>query len=97
MLRATLPAPPISIALCLTLKHRRRRLGRNARDFAIDEIVEHDVADAKNGLPGNEPERFFEIEHAVPRGLRPRLCSPIAIGAIEIAAHVALHRPPRAK
>ena len=31
-------------------EHRRRRLGRNARDFAIDEIVEHEIADAEHGL-----------------------------------------------
>ena len=37
------------------LQNRRRRLRRNPRDFAVDEIVEHDVADAKNGLLRNQP------------------------------------------
>src|SRR6202034_330102 len=45
-------------------KDRRRRFGRDARDLSIDEIVEHDVADAEDRLPGHKPERFFVIEHA---------------------------------
>ena len=47
-------------------EHRRRRLRRNARDFAIDEIVEHEIADAEHGLLRNKLEGFFEIEHALP-------------------------------
>src|SRR5277367_1245767 len=31
-------------------EHRRRRLRRNTRDFAIDKIIQHEVADAENGL-----------------------------------------------
>ncbi len=57
-------------------EHRRRRLGRYARDFAIDEIVEHEIADAENGLPADELEGFLEIEHALFRrcpGLRELL------------------------
>jgi len=30
--------------------HRRRRFRRNARDLAIDELVEHQVADAQHRL-----------------------------------------------
>ncbi len=30
-------------------QHRRRRLRRDAGDLAIDEIIEHQVADAQNG------------------------------------------------
>src|SRR6204780_4868313 len=45
-------------------EHRRRRLGRYARDLAIDEIVEHEIADAEHGLLRNKPEGFFEIKHA---------------------------------
>ena len=72
-------------------EHRRRRLGRNARDFAIDEIVEHEIADAEHGLLRNEPEGVFEIKHALPA---KAFCasSTVAIGAIEISRHVALHR-----
>ena len=44
-------------------EHRRRRLRRDARDLAIDEIVEHEIADAEHGLLGDELEGFFEIEH----------------------------------
>ena len=45
-------------------KHRRRRLRRNARDFAVDEIVKHEIADAENGLLRHKLEGFFKIEHA---------------------------------
>ena len=53
--------------VALDRQHRRRRLGRNARDLAIDEVVEHHVADAQHRLLGNEPQRFLEIEHALAR------------------------------
>ncbi len=45
-------------------ENRCRRLGRDARDLAIDEVIEHDVADAENRLRRNQLEGFFEIEHA---------------------------------
>ena len=48
MLRATLPAPPIDHLLALDRDHRRRRLRRDARHVAIDEVVEHQVADAED-------------------------------------------------
>ena len=54
-------------------EHRRRRLGRNARDLAVDEIVEHEIADAEHGLLGNKLEGFFEIEHAYCRQPAPDL------------------------
>jgi len=44
-------------------KDRSRRLGRNARYITVDEIVEHQVPDAKDGLMGDEPERVFEAGH----------------------------------
>ncbi len=47
----------------LNRQHRSRRLRRYAGDFAIDEIVQHQIADAEHGLLGYELERFFEIEH----------------------------------
>ena len=42
---------------------RRRRLGRNARHLAIDEIVKHQVADAEDGELSGFLQLFFEIEH----------------------------------
>ena len=54
------------------LQNRRRRFGRNARDVPIDEIVEHNVADAKNRLLADAAQGFFKVEHAVaPSGQRP--------------------------
>ena len=41
-----------------------RRLRRDARDVAIDERIEHQVADAEHRLPADLVEAFFEIEHA---------------------------------
>ena len=45
-------------------EHRRRRLGRDARDIAVDEIVEHEIADAEDGLLVGLAQRLFEIKHA---------------------------------
>ena len=45
-------------------EHRRRRLRRDARHVAIDEFVEHEIADAEHGLLRNKLERFLKIEHA---------------------------------
>ena len=44
-------------------EHRGRRLRRNARDLAIDEVVEHEIADAEDGLLGDFRKAFFEVEH----------------------------------
>ena len=44
-----------------------RRLGRNARHLAVDEVIEHDVADAEHRLRCDELEGLFEIEHACQR------------------------------
>ena len=44
-------------------QNRSRRFGRNARDFAVDEIIKHQVSDADDGLLGNELDHFFEVEH----------------------------------
>ena len=58
-------------AVVFDLQNRCRRFRRNARNVAINEIVEHDVADTKNGLVADEPQGFFEVEHAVaPPALR---------------------------
>jgi hypothetical protein len=43
--------------------HRRRRLRRDARHLAVDEIVKHQVADAEHGLPADLAKPFLEIEH----------------------------------
>ncbi len=43
--------------------HRRRRLRRDARDVAIDELVQHQIADAEHGLAGEIREVFVEVEH----------------------------------
>ena len=45
-------------------KHRRRRLRGDARHVAIDEVVEHDIADAEHGLLCDQLEGFLEVEHA---------------------------------
>ena len=45
--------------------HRRRRLRRNARHVAVDELVEHQIADAKHGLRGQIGQVFFEIKHHI--------------------------------
>ena len=51
---------------------RCRRFGRDARDLAIDEVVEHQISDAEHGLLGHELERFLEIEHGARRRYRYR-------------------------
>ena len=53
ILRATLPAPPILVSLRCTAITARRRFRRNPRHLAIDEFVEHEVADAQHGLAGH--------------------------------------------
>ena len=63
MLRATLPAPPTLVSLRWTAMHRRRRFRRNARHLAIDEFVEHEVADAEHGLADDRMRQGFKIEH----------------------------------
>ncbi len=48
-------------------QNRSWRLGRDARNLAVDEVVEHQISDADDGLFGNELERVFEIEHGTNR------------------------------
>ena len=43
--------------------HRRGRLGRDPRYFAIDELVEHEIADAQHGLAGDGIRQGVKIEH----------------------------------
>ena len=80
-------APDLN-GVVLDLKNRRRRFGRNARNIPIDEIVEHDVADAKNGLIADSRRASSKSNMLLPRP--PSDPSPISIGAIEIATHVFL-------
>jgi len=43
-------------------ENRSRRLGRNARDLAVHEVVNHRVSNADDGLLGSKLEPVFEIE-----------------------------------
>ena len=43
--------------------HRRRRFRRNPRHLAIDEFVQHEVADAEHGLAGHRKRQGVKIEH----------------------------------
>jgi len=43
--------------------HRGRRFRRNPRHVAIDEFVQHQVADAENRLLGERRKMFVEIVH----------------------------------
>ena len=43
--------------------HRRGRFRRNPRHLAIDEFVEHEVADAEHRLAGNRMRQGVKIEH----------------------------------
>ena len=65
----------------------RRRFRRNARHLAIDEFVEHEVADAEHGLTWDRLAQGFKIEH-----LSTWCPSAKAIGAIEKILHVGLDR-----
>ena len=58
--------------------HRRRRLRRDARHLAVDELVQHQIADAEHGLAGEIGKVFVEVEH--------RLFVPVR--AVEIAGDV---------
>ena len=44
-------------------KHRRGRFRRNPRDLAVDEFVEHEIADAKHRLVDHGVRQGFKIEH----------------------------------
>ena len=63
---------------------RRRRFRRNARHLAIDEFVEHEVADAEHGLARNRLRSGLQNRTS---GL-PGAPSAKAIGAIEKTLHV---------
>jgi hypothetical protein len=43
--------------------HRRRRFRRDARDFAIDEFVKHQIADAEHGLARDFEKFLVGVEH----------------------------------
>ena len=57
-----LPDADIGLA-ALHGDHRGRRFRRNPRHLAIDEFVEHEVADAQHGLAGHRMRQGVEIEH----------------------------------
>ena len=63
-LRATLPAPPIAISLRFTASTGAGASGEMRADLAIDEVVEHQVADAEDGLLADALQALFEIQHA---------------------------------
>src|SRR5712672_4650417 len=65
----------------------RRRFRRNARPLAIDEFVEHEVADAEHGLTRDRLAQGFKIEH-----LSTWCPLAKAIGAIEKTLHVTRDR-----
>src|SRR5437764_149430 len=50
--------------VALDRQHRCRRLGRNTTDLAIDEVVEHQITDAEDGLLADALETFLEIQHS---------------------------------
>ena len=52
--------------------HRRRRFRRNARHLAVDEFVQHQIADAEHGLLGQVCKMFVEVEHLYLRSF-PRI------------------------
>ena len=56
----------------LDCDHRRRRLRRDAGDLAIDEVVQHQVADAQDGDAGQSRQALVEIEHQRYRSSRSR-------------------------
>ena len=45
--------------------HRRGRFGRNAGDVAINELIQHQIADAKDRLLRERSKMFVEIVHRV--------------------------------
>ena len=45
--------------------YRRRRFGRNAGDLAIDELIQHQIANAKDRLLRERGKMFVEIVHRV--------------------------------
>ena len=69
--------------------HRRRRFRRNPRHLAIDEFVEHQVADAEHRLAGDRMRQGIKIEHRISSSVAP---SAKTIGAIEEALDVS-YRP----
>ncbi len=68
---------------------RRRRFRRNPRHLAIDEFVEHEIADAEHGLAGNRMRQGFKIEHRFSSSVAR---SAEAIGAVEVALDVEADR-----
>ena len=64
---------------------RRGRFRRNPRDLAIDEFVEHEIADAEHRLAGNRIRQGFKIEHLNSSPVAP---SAETVGGIEKSADV---------
>jgi len=65
MLRATVAGATDGEIVAGHCENRSRRLGRNARDLAVDEVVDHQISNADDGMLGNELQRVFEIEQAL--------------------------------
>ena len=78
MLRATLPAPPMSFSSRVTAITGAGASGRDPRDLAIDEVVEHQVSDAKDRLLGYLPQCVLEREHALSVPI-PKFAIPCSI------------------
>src|SRR5262249_55145124 len=86
-------AADLGFAAC-NCEHRGWRFGGNPAHLPVDEIVEHEIADAEHGLPRHKLQRFIKIEHVYccEAPYNPRSYSAIAMGAIEITVDVAFHR-----
>ena len=66
----------------------RRRLGRNARDVAIDEFVEHDIADAENRLLAKVRECVFDIGYGTRHWFGYHVRLSIVVNGIEVGDDV---------
>src|SRR5258705_13427748 len=73
----------------LDRNHRRGRFRRNPRHLAVDEFVEHKVADAKHRLADNRMRKGVKIEHRNSSSVAP---SAETIGAVEKTLDVSLDR-----
>src|ERR1700682_1308405 len=68
------------------------RFRRNPGNFAIDEFVEHEIADAKYRLAANRMRQGIKIEHRNSSSVASGAPSAKTIGAIEEALDVGLDR-----
>src|SRR5439155_24506291 len=68
------------------------RLRRNPRHLAINELIEHEVADAEHGLVGDRMRQGIKIEHRNSLSVASVARSAETIGGIEEAFDVSLDR-----